>query len=166
MSEESNDATGRWSHHPHLQTPTVRTGHEPEDSPYLADHDRWEWRRRIRSNPRHYRWYRIAVGIAGGVLIILAPVSAPLPGPGGTALFLLGLAVWSSEFRWARRFTQWFHPLHRRYLSWPRWRRVLFWVGIVALFWLLGYVGLLITGIPEQTPSWAARWLAVLPGVH
>ncbi|GAC57576.1 hypothetical protein GOHSU_22_00360 [Gordonia hirsuta DSM 44140 = NBRC 16056] len=50
--------------------------------------------------------YRLAVGIAGTVLMLagLVMIPLPIPGPGWVTLFL-GLAVLSTEFTWAHRAT-------------------------------------------------------------
>ena len=43
--------------------------------------------------------------ICAGVLItILGLILMPVPGPGGTPVFLAGLAILSTEFKWARDF--------------------------------------------------------------
>lgn len=39
----------------------------------------------------------------GVLLIILAGLVGWLPGPGGTVIFLLGIAVLATEFEWAER---------------------------------------------------------------
>ena len=60
------------------------------------------------AEPAQARLYRIAVAIAGLLLVCLGFVSGPIPGPGGIPLVLLGLAIWSSEFEWANRLMGWF----------------------------------------------------------
>ena len=43
--------------------------------------------------------------IATGVCVaVLGLVLMPVPGPGGTPVFLAGLAILSTEFKWARDF--------------------------------------------------------------
>lgn len=41
--------------------------------------------------------------LVGGLLLVAAVPIGVIPGPGGTVVFLLGIAVLSSEFRWADR---------------------------------------------------------------
>lgn len=142
-------------HLPHLPVPQLI---EPEE-------DRWRWRARIRRDPRQLFFYRIGVGVAGLVLMIAAILTGPLPGPGGIPLFLMGLAVWSSEFEWANRLMGRFKKLVDRYRGWSRARRILFWVAVIVGAWTFFYVGTLIYGIPPWLPDSASGWLRHLPGV-
>lgn len=142
--------------HPHLPHPQLI---EP-------DEDRWRWRAKIRQDPRKLFFYRIGVGIAGLLLMIAAAVTGPLPGPGGIPLFLLGLAVWSSEFEWANNLLGWFKKQFQRYLGWNRGRRLLFWLIVIVCAWLLAYLGMVLSGIPPWLPDAVERWLARLPGLH
>ena len=130
-----------------------------------ADEDRWQWRRRIRQNPRRLAVYRVAVAIAGLLLICLGFVSGPIPGPGGIPLVLLGLAIWSSEFEWAYRLMQWFKVLLHRYQAWPRRRKVLFWICLLGVCATLWYGYLLLTGVPEWLPATIEMVLLRLPGL-
>ena len=41
---------------------------------------------------------------AGLLIMILGLILMPVPGPGGTPVFLAGLAILSTEFKWARDF--------------------------------------------------------------
>ncbi len=127
--------------------------------------DRWEWRRRIRANPRRLRLYRIAVAVAGGLMIILGGLTGPLPGPGGIPLVLLGLAVWASEFEWAFRLMQWFKAQLNRLRGWSRHRQLLAWLLVAVLLVLLGYAYLLVVGVPGWLPSTPTHWLGRLPGI-
>ncbi len=130
-----------------------------------ADDDRWLWRAKIRRDPRKLFFYRIGVLVAGLVLMIGAILTGPIPGPGGIPLFLLGLAVWASEFEWAQSVMVWFKKMFRRYLRLPRSKRILFWVVVIVGAWIAGYVGMLLFGIPPWAPGWARRWLVMLPGL-
>jgi uncharacterized protein (TIGR02611 family) len=140
------------------------TGHEhhvllePEE-------DRWRWRRRIRQNPRKLAVYRVAVAIAGLLLVCLGFVSGPIPGPGGIPLVLLGLAIWSSEFEWANHLMGRFKHQLRRYRAWPRRRKVLFWVVFAAVCGTLGYTYLRILGVPGWLPTPLEMTLLGLPGL-
>lgn len=124
-----------------------------------AEDDRWEWRRRIRSDPRKHLIYRIGVGVVGGLLVIAAPLTGWLPGPGGIPLLILGLAVLASEFEWAQRVLQRVKDWVRQFTAWtgrqPGWLKTL---GTLALFlcvvvaiWLY----LAVLGVPGWLPdSW------------
>lgn len=61
----------------------------------------------------HIRWKRVpsrvrrpVVLTIGLVIVLLSGTVGWLPGPGGIPIFLLGIAVLSSEFHWAQRFKQ------------------------------------------------------------
>ena len=135
-----------------------------QNSPDRTDHhitldaqdDRWEWRRRIRANPRKLLFYRIGVGVVGGLLIIAAPLTGWLPGPGGIPLFIAGLAVLSSEFEWAQRL------LYRvRDLVKALGTLALFLCVIVAI-WLY----LAVLGVPGWFPDPWESFLHKLPLLH
>jgi uncharacterized protein (TIGR02611 family) len=127
--------------------------------------DRWQWRRRIRENPRKLAAYRLLVGIGGLLLICLGFVSGPIPGPGGIPLVLLGLAVWASEFEWAHQLMGWFKHGVRRYHLWSRRRKAAFWLIFFSCCGLAGYGYLLILGVPSWLPRAPASLLQRLPGV-
>lgn len=57
---------------------------------------------RLRAHPTGRVVLRIGVGITGTLVIVVGIILLPLPGPGWAIIFL-GLAVWSIEFRWAKR---------------------------------------------------------------
>jgi hypothetical protein len=62
------------------------------------------WRDRVRSKPGLRESYRLGV-FAAGLLCIAAGVAlAVLPGPLTIPPILLGLWIWSTEFRFAQRF--------------------------------------------------------------
>jgi hypothetical protein len=50
---------------------------------------------------------RILTLIFGMLLVISAPLIGWIPGPGGTIVFLLGIAVLATEFEWAERLRDW-----------------------------------------------------------
>ena len=127
--------------------------------------DRWRWRRRIRENRHQLVVYRLLVGIGGLLLVCLGFLSGPLPGPGGIPLVLLGLAVWASEFEWANRLMERFKHGVRRYKSWTRRGKVVFWLLFFACCGLIGYGYLLILGMPPWLPKGPASILQRLPGV-
>lgn len=143
--------------HPHPHIP----------HPHLIDpaEDRWKWRAKIRRDPRKLFFYRIAVGVAGLLLMIAAVLTGPFPGPGGIPLFLLGLAVWSSEFEWAQNVMLWFKKQVDRYRRWSRKRRIGFWLLFLACAWSGGYVTMIVAGIPSWLPSQVEDFLATFPGL-
>ncbi len=148
----------RHQHHEHHEHHEHHVLVEPEE-------DRWRWRRKIRQNPRQLAVYRVAVGFAGLLLICLGFVSGPIPGPGGIPLVLLGLAIWSSEFKWAHRLMLWFKVQLRRFQTWSRRKQILFWAAFVAGCGLLGFTFMLITGVPGWVPAPLELLLQRLPGL-
>ena len=140
---------------------------EPHDHHLLIDahEDRWAWRRKIRQSPRKLFFYRIGIALLGLILLLVAAVTGPIPGPGGIPIALLGIAVWSSEFEWAQRLMYWFKAQLKRYLAWPLAHRLLFW-GVFALCCAaVLYLFLLVVGVPFWVPEFAANFLRQLPGV-
>ena len=123
------------------------------------------WRGRLKSTPTGRYWFRLAVAIFGFALIIAAPLTGWLPGPGGIPLFLAGLAVLSSEFLWAKSVNRWLLRYVRVYVCWPVNQRRFFWVAVVGVAGLLWWASLAIIGIPAWMPDWAAGVLEYLPGV-
>lgn len=140
---------------------------EPHDHHLLIDahEDRWAWRRKIRQSPRKLFFYRICVALLGLLLLCVAAITGPLPGPGGIPIALLGIAVWSSEFEWAQRLMYWFKAQLKRYLAWPRSHRILFWAVFGLGCATLAYLFLLTFGVPFWVPEFAAKFLRQLPGV-
>lgn len=132
--------------------------------------DRWAWRARVRRNPTTRRVYRLAVGAFGVLLLLLAAVTGPLPGPGGIPLALLGLAVLASEFAWAARLLD----LVRRELvragEWarrqPGWVQRLGAVVTVAMVAGAGYLYLLALGVPRWLPADVQTPLQSVPGLE
>ena len=61
------------------------------------------WRARVRSKPGLGQAYRIGVFVAGLLCIALGFALAVLPGPLTIPPVLLGLWIWSTEFRFAER---------------------------------------------------------------
>lgn len=60
-------------------------------------------RARIRATPGLCHLYRLGVFLAGALFVVLGVALAVLPGPLTIPPVLLGLWIWSTEFRWARR---------------------------------------------------------------
>jgi uncharacterized protein (TIGR02611 family) len=146
-----------------------------QKSPDRIDHnvtldvmdDRWEWRRRIRANPRKHLIYRIVIGVVGGLLIIAAPLTGWLPGPGGIPLFIAGLAVLASEFEWAQRLLLKVKDRVKDLTAWtsrqPGWLKALgtlaLFVCVLVVIWL--YLAWL--GVPGWFPDSWASFLHKLP---
>jgi uncharacterized membrane protein YbaN (DUF454 family) len=61
------------------------------------------WRARVRSRPGLREAYRVVVFAAGLLFIALGIALAALPGPLTIPPVLLGLWIWSTEFRFAER---------------------------------------------------------------
>ncbi|MCP2166570.1 TIGR02611 family protein [Goodfellowiella coeruleoviolacea] len=106
---------------------------------------RWAWRR----NPTLNLTYRIGVGIAGTLVLLLGVVLIPYPGPGWLVVFA-GLAILATEFAWAGRVLR---TAKRYYDGWADWLRrqhlavrllVLALTGLVVLatLWALNVFGL------------------------
>ena len=131
-----------------------------------AEGDRWKWRAKIRANPVALFWYRVAVALGGIALMVAALFTGPLPGPGGIPIFLLGLALWASEFRWAHRLMSWFKAQFERYRAADRKHKALFWLVFTLVIWTLWYLGMLVIGLPGWMPEWSARWLDLVPGIQ
>jgi len=62
------------------------------------------FRARMHSNPGTRLAWRVAVFVAGLLLVMLGVALTVLPGPLTIPPILVGLWVWSTEFEWARRF--------------------------------------------------------------
>ncbi len=72
---------------------------------------------RIRSNPTGRLALKIGIGVLGALVVAVGIVLIPFPGP-GWAIVILGLAIWSVEFQWAKRLLEF---TKRHVLSWTRW---------------------------------------------
>ena len=134
-----------------------------------AGDDDWEWRRRIRANPRSHLIYRIVVGIVGLLIVILGLILVPFPGPGWLVVFL-GLAIWASEFEWAQRLL---HRARSALQAWATWLRPQPWwvkgltllltvAGIAVVLWLFFLIG----GVPGFLPDSIEEWLKGVPGLE
>src|SRR3954452_9066541 len=72
--------------------------HQPAEVPKAG------WRDRMRSKPGVGQAYRVGVFVVGLLCIIAGFALAVLPGPLTIPPVLLGLWIWSTEFRFAERF--------------------------------------------------------------
>ncbi|QNO29067.1 hypothetical protein EEB18_009100 [Sphingopyxis sp. OPL5] len=61
---------------------------------------------------------RLALFLLGCLLMLLAPLLGPLPGPGFIILFPLGLALALQNSAWAKRIYVRFKRRHPRYAGW------------------------------------------------
>lgn len=80
----------------------------------------------MESLKRH--WFRIPgtirkplVLVIGMTLVIISPFTGVLPGPGGIPIFLIGVAILSTEFEWAQRLRDW--ALKKVHVLGQLWRR-------------------------------------------
>jgi hypothetical protein len=62
-----------------------------------------DWRAKIRAKPGIGQLYRVAVFVVGLLFVLAGVALAALPGPLTIPPVLLGLYIWSTEFRWARK---------------------------------------------------------------
>ena len=69
-----------------------------------VDLPRGSWRERVRSKPGVGQAYRVGVFVVGLLFILLGFALAVLPGPLTIPPVLIGLWIWSTEFRFAQRF--------------------------------------------------------------
>lgn len=159
------DPSKRPAHYPPSPDHPATDAHGHHHVLIEPEEDRWRWRRRIRQNPRQLRVYRVAVAIAGLVLIALGFVTGPLPGPGGIPLVLLGLAIWASEFEWAHRLMLWCKAKLHLFRTWSRKKQALCWLVFFCCCGLLGYTYLLVLGPPGWIPESVDRLLMMLPGI-
>jgi len=134
-----------------------------------ARRDRWEWRARVRADPKKHRVYRVVVGCVGAFLILLGAATGWLPGPGGIPLVLAGLAVLASEFAWAHRLLKRARLALHRFTRWagrqPRWLRVAGTLGTAACVVGGVYLWLVVLGPPTVLPVGAQAFLDGIPGV-
>lgn len=158
-----------------LDTVVDQTDQADQIDPTRTDHgilldakdDRWEWRRRIRADPKKHAVYRVFVGIVGVFLLLLAGATGWLPGPGGIPLALIGLAVLASEFEWAQRLLQRVKVWVHRLTSWtgkqPGWLKLLGSIVLIACVLLVIWGYLAVLGVPGWFPNSLENWLHDLP---
>jgi uncharacterized protein (TIGR02611 family) len=97
---------------------------------------------------RHVK--KVAVGIAGGLIVVIGVIAIPYPGPGWLIVFV-GLGILATEFTWAENLLVY---LKTKYDAWQQWMRhqpktiqAFFWaltvLIVVATIWLLNGYGFL-----------------------
>src|SRR4051812_47983655 len=108
----------------------ARTADRPHRTPGVLD--------RIRANPTGRMVLKIGIGTLGTLVVALGILLIPFPGP-GWAIVILGLAIWSLEFVWARNLLEF---TKRHVQSWTRW------VGrqSVPVRAVIGVVGMIFVG--------------------
>jgi uncharacterized protein (TIGR02611 family) len=133
-----------------------------------ANDDRWEWRRRIRSNPASHRVYRSAVAVLGLVVVVIGLIAVPAPGPGWLIVFI-GVSIWASEFEWAQRLLYWGKDRLRDWQHWlqskPWWVSALVALGTAAIVACVFWAYFAWVGPPSWLPDVVEGWLDRLPGV-
>jgi uncharacterized protein (TIGR02611 family) len=133
-----------------------------------ANDDRWEWRRRIRSNPASHRVYRSAVAVLGLVVVVIGLIAVPAPGPGWLIVFI-GVSIWASEFEWAQRLLYWGKDRLRDWQHWlqskPWWVSALVALGTAAIVACVFWAYFAWVGSPSWLPDVVEGWLDRLPGV-
>jgi uncharacterized protein (TIGR02611 family) len=133
-----------------------------------ANDDRWEWRRRIRSNPASHRVYRSAVAVLGLVVVVIGLIAVPAPGPGWLIVFI-GVSIWASEFEWAQRLLYWGKDRLRDWQHWlqskPWWVSALVALGTAAIVGCVFWAYFAWVGPPSWLPDVVEGWLDRLPGV-
>jgi uncharacterized protein (TIGR02611 family) len=133
-----------------------------------ANDDRWEWRRRIRSNPASHRAYRTVVAVLGLVVVVIGLIAVPAPGPGWLIVFI-GVSIWASEFEWAQRLLYWGKDRLRDWQHWLQSKR--WWVSALVALGTAAIVGCVFwgyfawAGSPSWLPDVVEGWLDRLPGV-
>ncbi|WP_322612421.1 TIGR02611 family protein [Dermacoccus abyssi] len=133
-----------------------------------GDRDRWEWRRRIRANPRSAQIYRMAVAIFGLIVVLIGIILLPFPGPGWVIIFI-GLGIWGSEFEWAQNLLKWVRGTVEAWWDWLEkkglWAKaiagLLTFALVLAIFWAMFAV----SGVPGWFPDFAKDLLAKVPGL-
>jgi len=117
-------------------TPTA----EQDEVEGTAGPPRWirPLRRRVHRVPAGALLWKIGVGVVGAAIVVAGLLLIPLPGPGWAIVFL-GIAVWATEFSWARRLLARARRLLRQWTEWllrlPPLIRAL--IGLAGLAFLL-----------------------------
>ncbi|GGC59619.1 TIGR02611 family protein [Hoyosella rhizosphaerae] len=106
-------------------------------------------RAQLRRHPLLALSYRIAVGLVGGLVLVVGIIAIPYPGPGWLIVFT-GLGILATEFEWARRILRWALERYRMVMAWySRQHGVVRWAGIaltgaitLGTLWFVGALGL------------------------
>ncbi len=120
-----------------------------------------KWRRRLAARRSTNHAYRVAVGVVGGLIVVVGLATIPLPGPGWLTV-IAGLVVLASEFTWAERLLEFTKAQVSRWSDWVAaqavWVRVL--LGLVTAGCVYGalVLALHLTGVPGWVPGWVPLW--------
>lgn len=156
MAERLNTAESASTHSTSTDAKTDETQHD------------WEWRRKLRANPKSARMYRMAVGAVGLCVILVGIVLLPFPGPGWLIIFL-GLGIWASEFEWAQNLLHWVRNQVEAWWEWLDrkgwWAQALAGLATFALVLLIFWALFAVSGVPTWFPQFAQDWLAKVPGL-
>lgn len=127
------------------------------------------WRRTLRTHPVIGPVYRVVIATLGLLLIIAGIPMVPLVGPGWAVIFV-GLFLWSTEFIWARRVTQFVKAEVKAFEQYTRalpWKAKIPMLLLSAAFgWFCFYLALLVTGVPGWLPEQVLDLLLQVPGLH
>lgn len=93
---------------------------------------------------------RLAVGIGGGVVLVVGIIAIPYPGPGWLIVFA-GLGILSTEFAWAQRILDFAKGKYDAWQDWLKgqkaWVKAIFWgltcLIVITTIWLLNGYGLI-----------------------
>ena len=93
---------------------------------------------------------RIAIGIAGGAVLVVGIIAIPYPGPGWLIVFA-GLAILATEFTWAQRVLDMAKGKYDQWQTWLAGQSTLvkasIWtltaIVVVVTIWLLNGYGLI-----------------------
>ncbi|WIB35712.1 TIGR02611 family protein [Curtobacterium sp. MCJR17_043] len=84
---------------------------------------RFQWFRDLRTwihaRPHVHLFYKVLVGIVGGLIVVVGLALVPLPGPGWLVVFI-GLTVLASEFHFFHRIITWLRAKLHRFWDWAK----------------------------------------------
>jgi uncharacterized protein (TIGR02611 family) len=119
------------------------------------------WRRRLGNRRSVNHFYRVVVGIIGGLIVAVGLATIPLPGPGWLTV-IAGLFVLATEFTWAERLLEFTKKHVKRWTDWvgaqPVWVRTLIAAATAAFVYGVLVVTLHMTGVPDWVPGWVPLW--------
>jgi uncharacterized protein (TIGR02611 family) len=119
------------------------------------------WRRRLSAQRSVDHTYRMVVGIAGAIIVIVGIITIPLPGPGWLTV-IAGLFVLATEFLWAEQLLEFTKRHVKRWTDWvtarPVWVRALIAVATAAFVYGVVVVTLHLAGVPDWVPGWVPLW--------
>jgi uncharacterized protein (TIGR02611 family) len=105
--------------------------------------------------------YRMAVGIVGGLIVVVGLITIPLPGPGWLTV-IAGLFVLATEFLWAERLLEFTKEHVTRWTNWvtaqPVWVRIVFALVTAVFVCVVVVVVLHVVGVPGWVPGWVPLW--------